>query len=564
MPLGSLFHPVPADFPNRLAEPAPFRPRLPRPTPLLVLLVLACLVPRILMATRLPSLCPDGLLYIRLGQKLQQGDIQGGLGPMRLNIYPAVLAALNRLGLPWQQTGKYWGLVVSSLVLLPLFGWIRRQFDDRVASWACLLYALHPELIAWSPETIRDPTFWLVFVLAIYLLWRAVVEVRVGLFLASGCAILLAVLTRFEGFFLLVPLGFWSFWRWLALRQARGRLLVGLALCLAVVPAGVALVNLTWLRPEDRWILPRFGPAERVVPWLRSLAGQAPAGADFAAALDRPAERLSTARMARVFIPTVVKGFTPVFGLLMLLGLWRWRRTWGRRDHQPLFWVSILILSGIWIGLWATNSSCTRYVLPIVVMGLGFGALGWLDFASHLRRLAGRWWDQSRLERPLAVGLAAGLLASSIPVVLAKDCRLRAGQLRLAEWLQQRFGPSPRLAGPNGFTPVVSHYAGGQCRGFAHAASWEPVSQMLQQFQPDVVLLVPTRSMGLARFNEFLAGIIALGWRRVDPAELPAGCEEIVVLVRAEGAMRLAARHRARRLPEGAGSPAGQTPGVPP
>ena len=47
---------------------------------------------------------------------------------------------------------------MSSLTVLPLFGWTRRQFDDRLATIACLLYAVHPKLIEWSPELVRDPS----------------------------------------------------------------------------------------------------------------------------------------------------------------------------------------------------------------------------------------------------------------------------------------------------------------------------------------------------------------------------------------------------------------------
>ena len=89
-----------------------------------------------------------------------------------------------------------WSLLISSLVVLPLFGWVRRQFDDRVALVACLLYAVQPKLIAWSPEIMRDPTFWFLFTLSIYLLWRAVTEVRPGWFVAAGVAVALACLKR--------------------------------------------------------------------------------------------------------------------------------------------------------------------------------------------------------------------------------------------------------------------------------------------------------------------------------------------------------------------------------
>src|SRR5207244_12435965 len=105
------------------------------------------------------TLCRDGIFYIQLPEALERHDVQGGLGTLRLNTFPAVLAVLHHLGLNWQLAGECWGVAMSSLAVLPLFGWARRQFDDRLATIACLLYAVHPKLIEWSPELVRDPTF---------------------------------------------------------------------------------------------------------------------------------------------------------------------------------------------------------------------------------------------------------------------------------------------------------------------------------------------------------------------------------------------------------------------
>jgi len=152
------------------------------------------------------------------------------------------------LGLDWELAAGLWGVTVSSLVVLPLWGWVRRQFDDRVALVACLLYAVNPKFIEWSPEVMRDPTFWLLFMLAIYWLWRAVTEVRYAYFIAAGTAIILASLTRIEGLFLLIPLDAMDL---LALRGASGpiarKLLLGAVLCLVVFPALLATVNIGWM-----------------------------------------------------------------------------------------------------------------------------------------------------------------------------------------------------------------------------------------------------------------------------------------------------------------------------
>ncbi len=270
------FQTPPGEYANHLAVPQAERLQLPPAHWLLLILVLLCLVPRAMMAMRIPSVCPDGVLYIHVAQAIEAGDWSSASRDMGLNIYPLILTALHRMGLDWELAAGLWGVTVSSLVVLPLWGWVRRQFDDRVALIACLLYAVNPKFIEWSPEVMRDPTFWLLFMLAIYWLWRAVTEVHYGYFVAAGMAIILASLTRFEGLFLLIPLTLWAFWRFTALSgrqratcgagvspaQATGaappqnyrkKLLLGVVFCVVVFPALLLAINVGWACGHSGW-----------------------------------------------------------------------------------------------------------------------------------------------------------------------------------------------------------------------------------------------------------------------------------------------------------------------
>jgi hypothetical protein len=112
-----------------------------------IALWLTALAPRLWVATRLDTICNDAVFYIQLAEGYQRGDVEAGLGRLRLNTYPPVLAMLHRAGLDWELAGKCWGVLLASLAVLPLAGWLRRQFDDRLALVACVLYAFHPKLI---------------------------------------------------------------------------------------------------------------------------------------------------------------------------------------------------------------------------------------------------------------------------------------------------------------------------------------------------------------------------------------------------------------------------------
>ncbi len=154
------------------------------------------------------------------------GDFKNGFAEFGLNIYPLMLIPLRHLGVDWQIAGKWFSVLVATLAVVPLWGWLRRMFDDRTALLACLVYALHGKLIAISPLIIRDSTFWLLLATALYFLWRAVNELRLAYYLAAGASFTLAVYTRTEGWLLLIPLLGWTASRWttaIGARHAAGR-----------------------------------------------------------------------------------------------------------------------------------------------------------------------------------------------------------------------------------------------------------------------------------------------------------------------------------------------------
>ena len=568
--------PVPGDYPNHLANPEPERKTYPRAAVLLAGLVLLCLALRGWMALRIPGVSPDSILYIQLAQALESGDLRGGTEDMSINTFPIILMVLHRLGMDWETAGVLWDLVVSSLVVLPLFGWVRRQFDDRVALVACLLYAVQPKMIAWSPEIMRDPTFWFLFILSIHLLWRAITEVRLRLFVLAGLAVSLASLTRFEGFFLYLPLALWTFWRWRALAAQRQtgmsapprKLVLGAAACVAVLPSLVIAANLAWLSAAaGGWVTPRLGPLERVQSWLvstmqsrgrevesRESRVESPEPDFRVSTLDSPlSSHPSLARTLWVFFPTMTRGLSPAFALLMLGGLWRWRRLWARRDHQPLFFTALLIMAGIWVQYWCDRLICPRYALPIMLMGSPFAALGLLGVTAWLVRLGGRLRFSARWQ-------AAAVLAPTAVVCLvgigdAMTCNrnyfaMRRHAVLLGRWLRDhpadgaRPAPPEMLVGPVGITQIVGYYAGGtDCRTY-RLDNEDPsvVVAMVQQFRPNVLLLHPTHGMKEDRCAAVVERVAPLGLAPADPVQASHRPDPLRVLLRRPPAVRVARR----------------------
>ncbi|MCA9069670.1 MAG: glycosyltransferase family 39 protein, partial [Planctomycetaceae bacterium] len=234
-------------------------PNLPRFTLgwQLGVLFLLCLVPRAWMAYLTQTICHDGFYYISTASAFEHGDWARAFAYLNLNIYPLILLGLHSLGLEWILAGKLWSVLISSLAVLPLFGWIRRLFSDQVAWASCFLYSLHAEFVERSFEPTRDPTFWFLFNLCLYTTLRAVSEAKPRWFLANGLVLTLAIHTRSEGWLLLIPLGLWLAREWFVKAECRKRLLAGTVVCLSVLPCVILLVNLTILREEPEWHLGR-------------------------------------------------------------------------------------------------------------------------------------------------------------------------------------------------------------------------------------------------------------------------------------------------------------------
>ncbi|MBI3464730.1 MAG: glycosyltransferase family 39 protein [Planctomycetes bacterium] len=533
---------APADFPSGLDQPAPLAKSRCQRIWLPALLVLAALLPRALMAWKLDVICTDGALYIGLAEALDRGDLQGGLQEMNLNVYPAVLVLMHRLGFSWESGAEVWGVLAASLAVLPLFGWIRRQFNEPVAAVACLLYAVHPKLIGWSPEIIRDPTFWLLFTLALYLTWRAVTEVRLMLFMAAGATITLAALTRVEGLFLIIPLALWTAWRWRALEVGRGRLAWGAVLSVVALPAFVLLVNVTFLRHHPRWEGIRSTPLLVVQKWSARLFDWTATGA---AAVPTPhkttlaEEALNGIGRPLVFtyLRTIERGMMPHWIILIIVGAWCWRHVGRRRDQQPCLYLTLAILAGIWIHLGVARQSSSRYALPIVILTAPYAALGLMALAQRLTC----WWQ--RTIAPMALhGAVCGGMLTILAVygatdALTQDYKTRNEWANLGRWIAQAYGPEAMIVGSHEMTPIVRYYARARCQVFPSDSQAEDAAKLLRDCRPDVVVLsasqmpVDTRALLLRESRD-------LGLEALDGPAIPGDTQRYVVLGKARNGSR--------------------------
>jgi hypothetical protein len=297
---------------------------------------------------------------------------------------------------------------------------------------------------------------------------------------------------------------------------------------LSVAPSLLLLVNLTLLHRHSHWEMARLDPIDFVRIWLQAQTGSAALGNASAAT----AVGLDLKTMLREFLPDLYKGFSPVYGLLMLGGLVAWRRTWLRSDHRPLLYTSLALLASIWCHLWIGHATCPRYLLPLVLMASPFAALALLAVAHWLAGAAQRRQAPAGLARLAVVGCLTGVVMGEAGIDLWNDFHQQPVEAELGHWLQARYGPAPVLVGPRGITEVVNYYAKGSCRSFLQSAPADEILTVVGQSHPDMLLLVCTRHQDYHR-PELLHEIRRAGLQPVDdPRFLQGGCD-LMLFVRA-------------------------------
>ena len=553
------------EFPNRLCEPASPPPRL-RAT-VVGLLLLVCLLPRLWVGLQQESICPDAVQYVDIADALQEGNHAGGFAYLNLNIYPLILLVLRQTGQHWAIACGGWSLLMSTLAVLPLYGLLRRQLGQRVAVLACLLYALHPRLILYSPLILRDPTFWFCFLSALYLQWRAVTELRWWLFLSAGVAMFLAIHTRSEGWLLLIPLAIWGVRRLCVLSQTwrlRWRLIGGLSACLAVSPLMTVLVNVTLLRDQPQW--QTATTRHFVYAWLW-LQGERDIDATMLGTLPPPASETGdaapapnagspllpppTMKVHQRLVVRFVKAFTYAYGVILLAGIWCLRRNLWRSDTLPFFFVTLVMFFGIWIR-YNVLPIDERYYFTILLASLPTLAVGGLQITEWVAALFGviarRGADcQSASQQPApwqpAPRPAALLVLLLVVAVLSAMDAVRVGgamfhawqeQADLGQWILRERGPRQPLTGNNEEMRLAAYYAQGYLVRLDWTQLCSPPSPSAEPaVPPSVIVFWDDRRHEPApnRCQQLLSQRHDVPYRQVPASTLPPSCRDLTVLV---------------------------------
>jgi hypothetical protein len=352
-------------------------------------------------------------------------------------------------------------------------------------------------------------------------------------------------------------------------------LAAGCLLCIAVIPGTVAIVNATWLRANPRWEFLRPIHIQLAVDWwnmatgmhvrLAQQDGAMPERSPFlqtdpprvaATAKETntaarsspfpschlpfpiPSERASSSWVLTLKLAErLIKGSTWIGSLLLLTGLVCGWRIFLRPEHLTMLCMNLLLLAIARIRYWAAGLDM-RYFMPLVIVGTPWMALGLEHILAAARGVAKRYGATSpRALRLVSGGLCAIAVACSLadsPMPATAHMRKHAA---LGRWIYDRAGPEPAIVGNLDYLSLDTFYANGRVVDIVLPGDrlTNSMPAALAQHKADVVVLWNEGCLPPECLADLQRQITQhCRYRRVDASALPAGENELMVLVKAD------------------------------
>jgi 4-amino-4-deoxy-L-arabinose transferase-like glycosyltransferase len=211
---------------------------------------------RLYLAFNYYTINNDGVLYIEASRHFWEGRWGDGLASFYPPLYPLMIAAAYSAVQDWEAAGQFWPFVLSLLILLPLYGLLRRIYGLRAAQIGLFFYAVSPYLARFSLHVRSEMPYIFFLVLALYLLQRWFDEGRFySLFLAGVCSAF-AYLIRSEGFgLILIGIFFIIYRSWLTKRLEGSLWRVAFLLAGFFILAAPYILYLRW--DTGSWLISR-------------------------------------------------------------------------------------------------------------------------------------------------------------------------------------------------------------------------------------------------------------------------------------------------------------------
>lgn len=444
----------------------------------------------------------DAIDYVEGARAIAGGDLWRGLRISHPSLFPMLIALLQPLLGDWVTAARALPVTFGILTVIPYY-LISRALLGRFAAWIPpFFYCISPAIVATSMDVVREPLFWFLFALFLWVILRAFDENRWGLYLYAGALITLSSTIRPDGL-ILIPAGIGcALYAGFRSRRILRGVLQGMGLLLP----SMLVTTLIWVASPAALL--KEGSAD----W-RTYSKQlqfAKTGADNISreldeVLSDEAHTRQTKRFVRIawenrrallaweLLDHWIRAAHPLLFFLMALSIVS-RASW----PKP-YWVMLAIFMLAWIVLGYIRLSgalaiSKRHLIPLVMIGYLYGARG----VMGLGELFGRRWPRIP-QRTFSFGLIILLLLATLPQALQpirpdKKIRREAG-----EWIRSLSTTDPLIVTDR---PRVAFYGGGHrvpIRTFLQASSSHAAFLVLEgnkDEQPPIEIMEKLRNAG--------------------------------------------------------------------
>ncbi len=157
-----------------------------------------------------PLINPDGTLYIQQAKALYFGLHDHLLSCLPyLSSYPFFIVVGYKLFGDWLLAAQLVSLFFGTLTFFPLFGLLRRFFDETVSLLGLLIFSITPAFISLSQDAIRGPVYWFFSMMGLFLFTCFIEKPKTILPFFSALCFIVCAWTRIEGILFFFTAGFY-------------------------------------------------------------------------------------------------------------------------------------------------------------------------------------------------------------------------------------------------------------------------------------------------------------------------------------------------------------------
>lgn len=418
-----------------------------------------------------PVLANDAVFYIKLARLYSSGDYVAAFKLYPYSLFPLLIASFHEIWGDWVLAGQWVSALCGALTVIPIYLLARRIFDEKIALWAAIFYALCPNLVRYSAEVLRDMPFILFYIMA---LWGGHKGIRSGSWVHIALAsvfVYLSSLFRAEGLLLLIALSIYGIWYGVRESISLKRTALALTILFLFFPVLVSPLGIYFSQKVGRLNLAQLQAvkAHLVISvnnvTIKNIEKEVESENLFI--YGRNFFQLARQHRFVLYISHIayklVKVFTVPLFILFLFGLIKRKEAGYRADEFLLVAIYGVFVVAFLFYLNNTNYLSTRHPFPMVVPSLIWCGVGFEELKERLvLSIKGRDFPLRRQALRCLIPLL--LLLICVPLLSMAWAPQRKNKLELKEiglWLKNNGHAHSIIIGQHEFSRLA-FYADGK------------------------------------------------------------------------------------------------------